>query len=111
MTQANVFAMAQVIKAAGNDPSEVTDAVWAAGYRRPPRSVEEEVELTLEIVSGCHGADMPWEVWPKDYEDVLKEELNEFVCLAVIPEGTTAVSAAKELLAAGYVKAVTDGAA
>ena len=37
MTQPNVFALAQVIKAAGADPSEVTDAVWAAGYRRPAR--------------------------------------------------------------------------
>lgn len=111
MTQQNVFALAQVIKAAGVDPSEVTDAVWAAGYRRPARSVEEEVELTLAIVSGCHGADMPWEVWPKDYEDVLKEELNEFVCEAVMPEGTTAASAAIEILAAGYVKVVTNDAA
>ncbi|WP_158784646.1 hypothetical protein [Pantoea sp. BAV 3049] len=102
MNDTNVFALAQVIKAAGSDPSDVTDAVWAAGYRKSERSTEDAVALTLEIICGCHGADMPWDVWPKNYSSVLKEELNECVYPAVAPDGSTAVSAAKSIIAAGY---------
>lgn len=43
MTDTNVFALAQIIKAAGSDPRNVTDVVWAAGYRKPERSAEEAV--------------------------------------------------------------------
>lgn len=103
MNDTNIFALAQIIKSAGTDPSDVTDAVWKAGYRRPERPTEEAVKLTLDIICGCHGADMPWEVWPKDYSEVLKEELNECVYPAVAPDGSTAVSAAKYLIAAGYL--------
>ncbi|MCX8967430.1 hypothetical protein EHW66_21435 [Erwinia psidii] len=103
MNDTNIFPLAQVIKAAGSDPSKVTEAVWEAGYRRPERPTEEAVSLTLEILCGCYGADIPWEVWPKDYSGVLKEELNECVFPAMT-DGATAFSAAKALIAAGYTR-------
>ncbi len=110
MNEQNAFALALIIKAAGNDPSEVTDAVWAAGYRRPARAVEDEVKLTLEIISGFHGNDMPWKVWPKDYDDVLQCELNEFIEES-LHAYKTAHGIASALLTVGYFKAVTNDAA
>lgn len=110
MTQQNLFALAQVIKAAGTDPSEVTDAVWAAGYRRPARSVEDAVALTLDIIAGFDGNDLPWAVWPKNYDDILQCELNEFIEEA-LHTYKTAHSIASGLLAVGFAKVATDGAA
>lgn len=110
MTQQNVFALAQVIKAAGTDPSEITDAVWAAGYRRPARVVEEAVTLTLDIIAGFVGNDLPWAVWPKSYDNILKCELNEIIEEA-LHAYKTAHSIASKLLIDGYNKVVTDDAA
>lgn len=108
MTKANVFELAQIIKSSGADPSDVTDAVWAAGYRKPAREAEEAVNLALDIICGFEGADLPWDVWPKSYADILKGELNDFVVEAITPDEATAASAAKELIAEGYSK-VTAG--
>lgn len=99
-----MFELAQVIKSAGTDPSGVTDAVWAAGYRKPERKTEEAVNLALDIICGFEGADLPWEMWPKNYTDILKGELNDFVVEAITPDEATAASAAKELIAEGYAK-------
>lgn len=110
MTQPNVFSLAQVIKAAGTDPSEVTDTVWAAGYRRPARTVEEAVTLTLDIIAGFDGNDLPWAVWPKSYDDILRCELNEIIEEA-LHAYKTAHSIASNLLIAGYDKVLTNDAA
>ncbi|WP_455424835.1 hypothetical protein [Dryocola sp. LX212] len=104
MSETNIFELAQVIKSAGTDPSDVTDAVWTAGYRKPERNAEEAVNLALDIICGFEGADLPWEVWPKNYTDILKGELNDFVIEAITADEATAASAAKELIAEGYVK-------
>lgn len=110
MTLPNVFALAQVIKAAGTDPSEVTDAVWAAGYRRPARTAEKAVTLTLDIIAGFDGNDLPWAVWPKSYDDILKCELNEIIEEA-LHAYKTAHSIASNLLISGFAKVATDDAA
>jgi hypothetical protein len=102
MTESNIFALAQVIKAAGTDPSDVTDAVWAAGYRKPAQSADKAVALTLDILSGFEGADLPWSVWPKDYEGILQSELNEVIEQEMSRENASPASAAKAIIAAGY---------
>ncbi|MDH1085978.1 hypothetical protein N5C79_05675 [Pantoea brenneri] len=110
MTQQNVFALAQIIKAAGTDPSEVTDSVWDANYRRPARTVEEAVTLTLDIIAGFDGNDLPRAVWPKSYDEILKCELNEIIEEA-LHAYKTAHGIASNLLIAGYDKVVTNDAA
>ncbi len=102
MTNSNVFALAQIIKAAGTDPSDVTDAVWTAGYRKPVRNIEEAVALTLEIIAGFNGNNLPWEVWPKGYEAVLQCELNDYIGEELWRNKSTAVSAAETLINEGY---------
>jgi len=107
MTDTNVFALAQVIKAAGSDPSNVTDAVWVEGYRKPELSAEDAVNLALDIICGFEGADLPWECWPKDYTSILKCELNELVVTEMAEEESSAAWVALEIIAAGYSKEAT----
>lgn len=102
MTDTNIFALAQVIKAAGTDPSDVTDAVWAAGYRKPAQSADEAVALTLDILAGFEGNDLPWSVWPKDYAGILQSELNEVIEGEMSRENASPASTAKAVIAAGY---------
>ena len=79
-------------------------------YRRPARTIEEEVELTLEIISGFKASDIPWTDWPKDYEEILKAELNDYLAEALWVKAT-AHSIASSLLAEGYSTVVTNDAA
>lgn len=77
MTETNVFALAQIIRTANGDPGDTTDAIWAAGYRRPVRAVESEVALALQYTKTLINFDIPPEVWPLTLADVQKGELNE----------------------------------
>lgn len=104
MTDSNVFALAQIIKAAGSDPGDVTDAVWAAGYRKPERNTEQAVGLTLEVIAGFKGNNLPWEVWPKDYEAVLQCELNDYIAEELWHNKSTAVRTAEALISEGYAR-------
>jgi hypothetical protein len=102
MTDTNIFALAQIIKAAGTDPSDVTDAVWAAGYRKPAQTASQAVALTLDIVAGFEGNDLPWSVWPKDYEGILQSELNEVIEQEMSREAASPAGTAKTIISAGY---------
>lgn len=104
MTDTNIFALAQVIKAAGNDPSAVVDAVWAAGYRQPERSAEEAAKITIDTFYYCESFGMPTDFWPKTYDDVLQNEMMESVLAEDADHlfNVEPVKAAKSILAAGF---------
>ncbi|MCT8350155.1 hypothetical protein LGZ99_23905, partial [Photorhabdus temperata] len=72
----NSFHLTQVIASAWGDPSNITDAVWNAGYRKADRTSEEMVLVTLKVIKDSHYSDIPYEYWPKDLEAVLAAELN-----------------------------------
>ncbi|EDJ2552904.1 hypothetical protein CE665_00540 [Salmonella enterica subsp. enterica serovar Poona] len=71
--------LAKIISTAGKDPSEITDAVWAAGYRKPERTEAEAVNLTINIFAGFKYGGIPEDVWPKTYDEILQCELNEIL--------------------------------
>uniref|UniRef100_UPI001AD86B78 hypothetical protein n=1 Tax=Rahnella sp. ChDrAdgB13 TaxID=1850581 RepID=UPI001AD86B78 len=98
MSDTNVFALAQIIKTAGGDPGDITDAVWAAGYRKPEKSAEEAVLLTIDLLGEYHGNDIPSEHWPETYESVLLGELNRVVQDAEWPNNSTPASIAKAII-------------
>lgn len=107
MTDTNVFALAQIIKAANGDPSAVVDAVWEAGYRQPERTAQQAADLTLETIRYCQGYDMPDEMWPEKYEDVLTNELMKAVLADYEDCGTFTLEPAKvaqSILKAGFRK-------
>lgn len=67
----NMFELTKTIKAAvSGGSSGITDAIFAAGYRKPDRSVEDAVMLTIETLAGFEGADIPWEQWPKNLDGI-----------------------------------------
>ncbi len=107
MTDTNILALAQIIKAAGADPSDVVDAIWEAGYRQPERTAAEAGELTIASFHYCMSYSMPEEVWPQIYDDVLTNELM----MAVLGDGesitvTDPVKVARAILEAGFSKEV-----
>lgn len=72
-------ALAKIIGAAGKDPSEITDAVWAAGYRKPERTEEEAINLAIDTFTDSRYNGIPEDVWPKTYDEILRCELNEII--------------------------------
>jgi hypothetical protein len=105
MSKANVFELAQIIKAAKGDPSAVVDAVWEAGYRQPERTAEEAAKITIDTFFYCESFGMPTDFWPRDYDSVLCNELMK----AVLTENdddslcsTEPAKVAKSILAAGF---------
>lgn len=107
MTDTNVFSLAQIIKAAGGNPGDISGAVWEAGFRKPEKSAEEAVLLTIDLLGEYHGNDIPSEYWPETYESVLLGELNRIVQDAEWPDSSTLTSIAKAIVVAGYRKAAT----
>ncbi|HGG5994856.1 TPA: hypothetical protein ACJG4C_003886 [Salmonella enterica subsp. diarizonae serovar 61:r:z53] len=74
-----VTELAKIISAAGKDPSEITDAVWAAGYRKPERAEEDAVALTINIFTDLRYTKIPEDAWPTTYDEILRCELNEII--------------------------------
>lgn len=72
-------ALAKIISTAGKDPSEITDAVWAAGYRKPERTEEEAINLAIDTFTDSRYNGIPDDAWPKTYDEILQCELNEII--------------------------------
>lgn len=106
MTDTNILALVKIIKNSGGDPGDITGAVWKAGYRKPEKSAEEAVLLTIDLICEYSAT----EHWPDSYESVLTGELNRVVQDAEWPESSTPVSIAKAIIEAGYCKVSTGGA-
>lgn len=101
----NMFELTKTIKAAASGGSSgITDAIYAAGYRKPERCVEDAVMLTIETLAGFEGADIPWEQWPKSLDGILVNELNELIEVECHNADGSAAHIAKAVLSAGYRK-------
>lgn len=114
MSQENIFELIALVKSAKGDPSAVVDAVWAAGYRQPPRTEQEAARITIDTFFYCESFSMPSDFWPKDYDAVLCNELMKAV-LTEDDDDAYCLShprkVAKSIMAAGFSKVVTDDAA
>ncbi|MGV8004068.1 hypothetical protein QPK14_18875 [Photorhabdus temperata subsp. temperata] len=98
----NSFHLTQVIASAWGDPSNITDAVWNAGYRKAGRASEEMVLVTLKVIKDSHYSDIPYEYWPKDLEAVLADELSFLIDDFVWNDKTTPATVARIILENGY---------
>lgn len=96
------FNLVNIIKNAGGDPSDVTEAVWNAGYQRMNFTTEQIIEMTTNQIAECLYYDVPQNVWPKTVESLSKGNLNAIIDDAMW-EGTPAEVAA-EILMNGYRK-------
>lgn len=108
MTEANMFELVNLIKAANGDPSAMTDSIWEAGYRQPERSAEEAAKITIDTFFYCESYGMPPDFWPRNYDSVLQNELMK----AVIGEDgeiddADATTIARSVINAGFSKEET----
>lgn len=114
MSTENIFELISLIKSANGDPSAVTDAVWEAGYRQPPRTEQEAAQITINVFFYCNSFNMPTEFWPRNYDSVLQNELMKAVLTDDEDDSfcsSDPVKVAKSILAAGFAKVITDDAA
>ncbi len=114
MSQENIFELIALVKSANGDPSAVVDAVWAAGYRQPPRTEQEAAQITIDTFFYCNSFDMPTDFWPKDYDSVLQNELMKAALADYEECGLFELEpkkVAKSILAAGFSKVVPNDAA
>lgn len=114
MNQENIFELIALVKSAKGDASAVVDAVWAAGYRQPPRTEQDAAQITIDTFFYCESFSMPSDFWPKNYDDVLCNELMKAVLTEAEDDALCKfdpAKVAKSILAAGFSKVVTDGAA
>lgn len=96
------FNLVSIIKNAGGDPGDVTEAVWDAGYQRMNFTTEEIIQMTTSQIADCVYYGVPQNVWPKTVEDLSYENLN-----AIIDDAMwlgTPAEAAAAILKNGYVK-------
>ncbi|MBD2822647.1 hypothetical protein ID852_18580 [Xenorhabdus sp. 42] len=99
----NSFHLTQIIASAWGDPSDITEAVWKAGYRKPERGVEEIVRLTIEIMEGIPD-ESPCNSRPTCLDDILFGELNNIIFDATWSDKVTPAGVAKVILKNGYQK-------
>lgn len=114
MSQENIFELIALVKSAKGDPSAVVDAVWAAGYRQPPRTEQEAAQITIDTFFYCESFGMPSNFWPNNYDSVLQNELMKAVLTEEDDDSycsTDPTKVAKSILAAGFAKVVPDDAA
>ncbi|KNZ82618.1 hypothetical protein AFL46_19835 [Providencia stuartii] len=73
------FNLVSIIKNAGGDPSDVTEAVWDAGYQKMDFTTEEIIQMTTSQIAECLYYDVPQNVWPKTVESLSKGNLNTII--------------------------------
>ncbi|MGC4734096.1 hypothetical protein [Providencia hangzhouensis] len=96
------FNLVSIIKNAGEDPGDVTDAVWNAGYQRMDFTTDEIIEMTTSQIADCVYYGVPQNVWPKTVKSISKGNLNTIIDDAM-SLGVPAEVAAM-VLRNGYVK-------
>ncbi|MEX9612267.1 hypothetical protein AB7Y92_19640 [Providencia manganoxydans] len=94
------FNLINIIKNAGGDPCDVTEAVWNAGYQRMDFTTEEIIQMTTERVVECLDLSVPVEVWPTTVKDLSMWDLNDIIFEAL--DIATPAEIAAEILKNGY---------
>ncbi|MBD2811912.1 hypothetical protein ID853_13690 [Xenorhabdus sp. Vera] len=99
----NSFHLTQIIASAWGDPSDITDAVWQDGYRKPERGEKEIAALTINIMEGVPD-EVPYSARPKNLDDILGEELNSIIVDATWSDLVRPAALAMIILENGYQK-------
>ncbi|MDE9460123.1 hypothetical protein [Xenorhabdus bovienii] len=99
----NSFHLTQIIASVWGDPSDITDAIWQAGYRKPERGEKEIAALTIDIMEGVPDI-VPYNLRPKNLDDILSWELNDIIFEATWSDKATPAGVAKMVLENGYQK-------
>lgn len=73
------FNLVSVIKNAGGDPSDMTDAVWKASYRKTYFTTEQIIDITVNMTGDCIYLKLPHDNFPKTLDDISKYYLNDII--------------------------------
>ncbi|RNT31805.1 hypothetical protein B9475_000485 [Proteus mirabilis] len=73
------FNLVSVIKNAGTDPSDMTDAVWKAGYRKTNFTTEQIIDITVSMTGDSIYLKLPHDNLPKTLDDISKYYLNNII--------------------------------
>lgn len=73
------FNLVSVIKNAGTDPSDMTDAVWKAGYRKTDFTTEQIIDITVSMTGDSIYLKLPHDNLPKTLDDISKYYLNNII--------------------------------
>lgn len=96
------FNLVNIIKNAGGDPGDVTDAVWDAGYQRMNFTTEEIIQMTTNRIIECLDLGIPADAWPTTVKDLSMCDLNDIIFDAL--DISTPAEIAAEILKNGYRK-------
>ncbi|OTA16325.1 hypothetical protein Xvie_02097 [Xenorhabdus vietnamensis] len=99
----NSFHLTQIIASVWGDPSDITDAVWQTGYRKPERGEKEIAELVIDIMNGVPD-EVPYSERPKNLDDILTTELYSVIFEGTWSDAVTPAAVAKIVLENGYQK-------
>ncbi|EOT2067087.1 hypothetical protein ACNHLX_000724 [Proteus mirabilis] len=73
------FNLVSVIKNAGGDPSDMTDAVWKASYRKTDFTTEQIIDITVSMTGDSILLKLPYDTLPKTLDDISKYYLNDII--------------------------------
>lgn len=73
------FNLVSVIKNAGGDPGDMTDAVWKAGYRKTDFTTEQIIDITVSMTGDSIYLKLPHDNLPKTLDDISKYYLNDII--------------------------------
>ena len=99
--------LVKVIKDAGDDPSDITKAIFLAGYKKTDFSIEQIIEMTADQTASCIYLGMKRDALPRTIDDIAKYQLT-----GLIEEASwigTPEEIAAEVLRNGYQKGVESG--
>ncbi|MDE9462495.1 hypothetical protein [Xenorhabdus bovienii] len=99
----NSFHLTQIIASVWGDPSDITDAIWQAGYRKPERGEKEIAALIIDVMNGVPD-EVPYSARPKSLDDILSEELSGIIFEATWSDKATPAGVARVILENGYQK-------
>ncbi|MEQ1962370.1 hypothetical protein ABLB69_04175 [Xenorhabdus khoisanae] len=97
--------LTQIIASVWGDPTDITDAVWQAGYRKPERGEKEIAVLIIDVMNGVPD-EVPYSARPKNLDDILTTELYTIIFEATCSVLATPDMVAKMILMNGYHKGV-----
>ncbi|PHM22140.1 hypothetical protein [Xenorhabdus ehlersii] len=99
----NSFHLTQIIASVWGDPSDITDAIWQAGYRKPERGEKEIAELIIDVMDGVPD-EVPYSARPKNLDDILTMELNSIIFDATLSDKAAPAMVATMILWNGYTR-------
>lgn len=96
------FNLVSVIKNAGTDPGDITDAVWKAGYRKTDFTTEQIIDITVSMTSDSIYLRLPNDTFPKTLDDISQCHLNDVICDAHWDNSPAII--AQDIMENGYRK-------